>query len=239
MIIQCPDCQTRFQLDPERVPQRSIRVRCSKCRYVFGVDGSVLHAEHAAPSAASAPAPEPAARPSAPSAPVHEMGGFDAPADSLDSAPSAPAPPTGSPEEASAGFGLELERSELSSIGSEPDAAPEIELESPNSTATATVEETPQPATEAPSSPSPAAEADPKQKKARRLARALVSDILVYNRETRDRALADGTLVQALGQEIKKSWELYKEKVDPEFATDSNLFRDALNDILADGQRIF
>ena len=85
----------------------------------------------------------------------------------------------------------------------------------------------------------------PKQGRRRRrdksemLARALVSDILVYNREKRDKALAEGTLVQALGQEIKKSWELYKERVTPEVASGTNHFKDALNDILAEGQKIF
>jgi hypothetical protein len=93
----------------------------------------------------------------------------------------------------------------------------------------------PQPAPSA----APAATVDPKDEKARRLARALVSDILVYNRDVRDKALADGNLVQAMGQEIKKSWELYKEKVTPEVANSTNHFRDALNEILANGQQIF
>jgi hypothetical protein len=71
------------------------------------------------------------------------------------------------------------------------------------------------------------------------LARALVSDILVYNRELRDSALAQGTLLESLGGEIKKSWELYKEKVTPEVANSTNYFRDALNDILANGDQVF
>jgi len=71
------------------------------------------------------------------------------------------------------------------------------------------------------------------------LARALVSDILVYNRTARDKALAEGNLLEALGPEIKKSWELYKEKVGAEAATQTAYFKDALNEILADGQRIF
>ena len=88
-----------------------------------------------------------------------------------------------------------------------------------------------------------AVEVAPQQKrqddKARRLARALVSDILVYNREKRDKALQGGNLVQALAGEIKKSWEVYKERVTPEVANSTNHFREALNDILADGQQIF
>jgi predicted Zn finger-like uncharacterized protein len=71
------------------------------------------------------------------------------------------------------------------------------------------------------------------------LARALVSDILVYNRELRDKALAEGNLLEALGAEIKKSWELYKEKVTPEVANSTNHFRDALNEILAEGDKVF
>jgi len=70
-------------------------------------------------------------------------------------------------------------------------------------------------------------------------ARALVSDILVYNRDSRDQALKDGNLVEALGAEIKKSWELYKEKVTPEVANSTNHFKKALNEILAEGQDIF
>jgi predicted Zn finger-like uncharacterized protein len=75
--------------------------------------------------------------------------------------------------------------------------------------------------------------------RAKRLARVLVSDILWYNREKRDQALSDGTLMTALGEEIKKSWELYKEKVGSEAAQSTNYFKEALNEILADGQEVF
>ncbi len=75
--------------------------------------------------------------------------------------------------------------------------------------------------------------------RAKRLARVLVSDILYYNRERRDEALEDGTLMTVLGEEIKKSWELYKEKVGPEAAQSTNYFKEALNEILADGQEVF
>jgi predicted Zn finger-like uncharacterized protein len=75
--------------------------------------------------------------------------------------------------------------------------------------------------------------------RAKRLARVLVSDILWYNRERRDAALRDGTLMTSLGEEIKKSWELYKEKVGPEAAHSTNYFKEALNEILANGQQVF
>jgi predicted Zn finger-like uncharacterized protein len=71
------------------------------------------------------------------------------------------------------------------------------------------------------------------------LARALVSDILVYNRDLRDTALREGNLLEALGGEIKKSWELYKEKVGPDVANNTDHFRTALNEILAEGEKVF
>ncbi len=71
------------------------------------------------------------------------------------------------------------------------------------------------------------------------LARALVSDILVYNRDLRDTAIKEGKLLEVLGGEIKKSWELYKEKVTPDVANSTNHFREALNEILAEGEKVF
>lgn len=75
--------------------------------------------------------------------------------------------------------------------------------------------------------------------RARRLARVLVSDILCYNQEKRDQALLDGNLMTVLGDEIKKSWELYKEKIGSDVAKSTNYFKEALNEILADGQEVF
>jgi len=75
--------------------------------------------------------------------------------------------------------------------------------------------------------------------RARRLARVLVSDILCYNRDKRDHALREGTLMTTLAEEIKKSWELYKDKVGPDAAHSTNHFKEALNEILADGQQVF
>jgi predicted Zn finger-like uncharacterized protein len=75
--------------------------------------------------------------------------------------------------------------------------------------------------------------------RAKRLARVLVSDILCYHQDKRDKALQDGTLMKVLGEEIKKSWELYKDKVGSDLANSTNYFKEALNEILADGQEVF
>src|SRR5207247_1633798 len=58
---------------------------------------------------------------------------------------------------------------------------------------------------------------DPKQK-ARRLARALVSDLVVYHPEKRQQGLRDGTLGQLFKDEIEKSWQEYVEQVGADLA---------------------
>jgi hypothetical protein len=95
------------------------------------------------------------------------------------------------------------------------------------------------PAAPAPSTPAKSGRGGKTEDRAKRLARVLVSDILYYNRERRDQALRDGTLMTALSEEIKKSWELYKEKVGPDAAQSTSYFKEALNEILADGQEVF
>ena len=80
---------------------------------------------------------------------------------------------------------------------------------------------------EAPAFPFKASEEDP-----RNLARALVSDILFYNREKRDKGLAEGKVLACLGREIARSWELYKDRVGIQKAIGTDYFREAVNEIL-------
>jgi hypothetical protein len=79
---------------------------------------------------------------------------------------------------------------------------------------------------------------DPRQK-ARRLARALVSDMIVYQPEKRQQALKAGNVKEAFDEEIKKSWEEYVEQVGEELAKSTPFFTEALNEILAGGQKVF
>jgi predicted Zn finger-like uncharacterized protein len=75
--------------------------------------------------------------------------------------------------------------------------------------------------------------------RARRLARALISDIKVYNRDRWDQSRSAGTLRKDFRDEILKSWEEYVEQVGESMAKQTPYFRDALNDILAAGERVF
>jgi hypothetical protein len=75
--------------------------------------------------------------------------------------------------------------------------------------------------------------------KAKRLARALVSDICAYFPQKRDEGIRDGTLKQLFREEIKKSYEEYVDQIGREFAESTTHFQDALNDILAGGKKLF
>src|SRR4030095_1712606 len=75
--------------------------------------------------------------------------------------------------------------------------------------------------------------------KARRLARALVSDLVVYFPQKRDDALRDGNLKEVFREEIKKSYEEYVDQIGREFAETTTHFTEALNEILAKGQSLF
>lgn len=77
--------------------------------------------------------------------------------------------------------------------------------------------------------------------KARRLARVLVSDMIMYNAERHQTALAAGSLVQDFEEEIDKSWKEFVEQVGDELAGGAGrgFWREALNDILAKGEELF
>jgi hypothetical protein len=79
---------------------------------------------------------------------------------------------------------------------------------------------------------------DPNQK-AKRLARALVSDMVAYLPQKREEGLKNGTLKELFREEIKKSYEEYVEQVGREVAESAPHFQEALNEILADGKRLF
>ena len=73
MIVGCPECQTRFRVDPTKVGPKGARMRCSKCETVFGI-----------------PAPVPAVEPVAASAPQAETTAPASPASESAAAPDRP-----------------------------------------------------------------------------------------------------------------------------------------------------
>ena len=79
---------------------------------------------------------------------------------------------------------------------------------------------------------------DPNQR-AKRLARALVSDIITYHPAKHAEGLRDGTLKQLFREEIKKSFEEYIAQVGQPLAEGTTYFQEALNEVLAAGKKIF
>lgn len=138
-------------------------------------------------------------------------------------------------------FRVEPERHDEAIITSPAPPAPPAPVE----VAPPAAEPAPAPVASAPAAPARSrppgfafGAADPAAK-ARRLARALVSDIVTYHPERRDQALREGTLKREFKDEIRKSWEEYVEQVGTETALGTPHFRDALNELLARGQKVF
>jgi predicted Zn finger-like uncharacterized protein len=75
--------------------------------------------------------------------------------------------------------------------------------------------------------------------RAQRIARALISDIVAYHPQRREASLAAGSLRTDFREEIMKSWEEYVAQVGLETARSTPHFRNALNQILAQGQQVF
>jgi predicted Zn finger-like uncharacterized protein len=218
MIIQCQSCSSKYFLAEERVPVHPLKVRCPKCRAVFMLAARTERAAVTMPPlapvvAAVAPAVE-SLRPAREPFVMQERAPEAAPVVDV---------PVAAP-----------------TMVAEPVAVREIEpiMEAPAPASAPEIEEVATPAA-APAGRGSARGGKSAEDRAKRLARVLVSDILWYNRERRDAALRDGTLMTSLGEEIKKSWELYKEKVGPEAAHSTNYFKEALNEILANGQQVF
>lgn len=221
MNVTCPQCATVFRVDPAKVPEGGVRARCSVCAGLIAVHRP---ATGSVPSAA-APAPPP---PAVTRPPVE--------------APTAPAPvrmPAPEPQ-----------REPEPEPEQEPEAEDveaEIEVEAPAPMAPppiAPLPPPPAPTGTAPRSPAasrfsnPFLQQDPSAR-ARRLARALISDLVVYHPEKRQRGLADGNLKELFGEEIRKSWEEYAEQVGEDVANTTPYFTDALNEILAEGRKLF
>ncbi len=221
--VSCPQCATVFRVDPAKVPERGVRARCSVCNGLIAVRRPEIAAP-AVPAAVAPPPPAPAPPPAAPvCAPVSPP-----PAAEVEIRVEAPlAPPLVSP---------------VVPLAALPDEGPF----GVDPFATAAQQEAP-PAAAAPVSPPPVSphrpanpflQQDPATR-ARRLARALVSDLVVYHPEKRQRGLQEGNHKELFAEEIRKSWEEYTEQVGEEIAKSTPYFTEALNEILAEGRTLF
>ena len=75
--------------------------------------------------------------------------------------------------------------------------------------------------------------------RAKRLARALVSDMVAYYPAKHSEGLEKGTLKELFREEIKKSYEEYIAQVGADFARSTTHFQESLNEVLGAGKKIF
>lgn len=268
MNVTCPNCATVYRVDPAKVPEGGVRARCNICSAVFAVRRDGEAQEHPASTTAvgaASPPASPAAPPAAQPAPRESVR---PPAPSVSAAPAAPPPPPMPPAASPASTTSGAAGSQPTGYPppAAPAATPRPAAAPAAPAAAAPSPAIPRPAAAAPASaPRPAAPAavpptpappprpavptgsrpvnpflsqDPALK-ARRLARALISDMVVYHPAKRQEGLRDGNLKDLFEDEIRKSWEEYSDQVGKDVADSTPYFKEALNEILAGGRQIF
>lgn len=76
------------------------------------------------------------------------------------------------------------------------------------------------------------AELPDEKSKARRLARAIASDISMYNEEKIVKSIVQDNFFDALKDEIEEGRELYRSRISPELYSQTNFFERALVDVI-------
>lgn len=75
--------------------------------------------------------------------------------------------------------------------------------------------------------------------RARRLAKALASDLVLYNKARVEQGLKDGTIAELLGPEIRRSWDYYCQQIPKHIIDSTDYFKEQLNTIVGKGMKIF
>ncbi|MBL0939764.1 MAG: zinc-ribbon domain-containing protein [Gemmatimonadaceae bacterium] len=264
MNVTCPECRSVFRVDPAKVPATGVRARCSVCGGVIAIAGGTLPVS-VTPSTASAAVPAFAggvsrATPAPTSVPTPVAAAAVVPA--VASTRPTPAANPVVPVRNTPVYAPPLRRvTPIANTAINPGnpgnrtpvasatVTPLSSVRQPTPRAVTPLSVRPVSATPAVGNSAgtpaggkrpinPFLKADPAER-SRRLARALVSDLVAYQPKKREEGLRDGTLRQLFREEIKKSYEEYVEQVGRDVAEQSPHFQDALNDILAGGRRLF
>ncbi len=74
------------------------------------------------------------------------------------------------------------------------------------------------------------------ERRAVRFARVLASDMLVYNREQIEEARRQNRVPEEMASEIQRSWELWQSRYPEEAEREPEVFSNALEDFIGDGQ---
>ncbi|HJR64893.1 MAG TPA: zinc-ribbon domain-containing protein [Gemmatimonadaceae bacterium] len=259
MNVSCPECRSVFRVDPTKIPTAGVRARCSVCGGVITIGkGGAIENDFSDGRATAAPAARPTPRPQAPppprmptpAPPTPGVAPFARKTPLTGSRPVTPPIPTPAAPRPSAP--VTPPPTPRPSAPNVPGAArapsqPSIPPRPQPAAATPVASNAPTPRVSVPAPSAPAAPSrsinpflsnDPNVK-AKRLARALVSDIVAYFPQKREEGLRNGTLKQLFREEIKKSYEEYVDQMGKEFAETTTHFQDALNEVLAGGKKLF
>ena len=263
MNVSCPQCSTVYRVDPAKVPAGGVRARCSACGGVIPVGMAGEHAagaRHTPAYAGVAAAPQPSPAHAAPSVSSMRQSTPTPPRPATlpplrptprtpwPSVPSASPPPV-TPTQTPRPF---APLPTPVSVPAFPPPAPApvtpraLAQAAPAAPKPADVPSTFTPAAGAASIPAPGERRpinpflarDPSLR-AKRLARALVSDMVAYYPAKHSEGLQRGTLKELFREEIKKSYDEYVMQVGSEFARSTTHFQEALNEVLGAGKRIF
>ncbi len=235
MNVTCQDCRSVFRVDPAKVPPNGVRARCSVCGAIMRISvgattpltSPAMTPRTATPVrtpavAAGTPASIPGIRrPTPSSSDVQDSGtpysSRPTPSVSTPGAAAAAPRPLVPPPPPSPG-----------QMVAAPVPAPAAVIQPTTSTVSG----------DAKRFINPFLRSDP-MTRAKRLARALVSDMVAYQPSKRADGLANGTLKQLFRDEIRKSYDEYVEQVGRDIAESTAFFQDALNEVLAEGRRVF
>ena len=224
MLVQCSSCLTEFELDPDKVPKAGVRARCSVCSAVISVPEPPARRsdEHAAPAPESAAVRHDANAGTA--ATVERAPAVAEPMAEADASSSAHTESDSLPAMAGRGATVEVPPEPSPASGHDTPARPDAGTAQGDAAQRRPI--------------NPFLTRDPALR-AKRLARALVSDIVAYHPARHAEGLRDGTLKTLFRDEIKKSYEEYVDQVGRDFAGSTTHFQDALNDVLASGKKLF
>lgn len=223
ITVTCPSCSSSFPVDPAKIPERGVNVRCTECAEIFRVERPreqapepVMELPELTPVESASPA-----HAEAPAASSREWVVEHDEPETPQLAPEFQRRPDGQDP-----FGQAAPFEQRARFAEEPTPPP--------------LPDQAEPAAEPSVQAFTFGKRDPTDK-AKRLARVLVSDMIMYNAERHQSALAAGTLVQDFEDEIEKSWKEFVEQVGDDLANGPGrgFWKEALNDILAKGEKVF
>jgi len=247
MVIECNQCHARYNVDENKIPPSGVKVRCHKCQNVIVIQKEPAKPEPSAepvqPDIPSTPDVQPpVTHPQPPSSPPTEpqapgVPEPEAPVVSGSDAYQPPPPDVPADEPEAPDEQPEPETPDvLPSEPEPPETSPPVE--EPSIEEPVAVQEPPfeEPAPQAVE----LSEEDKKwSERARRLAKALASDLVLYNQDKVEEGLRNGTLADLLGSEIRRSWEYYCQQIPKHIIESTDHFKDQLNKIVGKGKEIF